>query len=68
MRVVQDVDGAPIKPSDMEIGQLVNAEPGRLLRGRTPTASRSLEGVELPGAKAKAAVIMVRMQPDDITP
>ena len=27
MRVVQDVDGSPIKPEDMEIGQLVNGEP-----------------------------------------
>ena len=40
MRVVQDVDGTPIKPEDMEIGQLVNGEPGDLLRGEA-TASRS---------------------------
>jgi ubiquinol-cytochrome c reductase iron-sulfur subunit len=74
MRVVQDVDGAPIKPEDMEVGQLVNGEPvdfflntdGEYVeeKGGTP----KYEGVELQVARAKAAVIIVRMQPDDIKP
>jgi ubiquinol-cytochrome c reductase iron-sulfur subunit len=47
----------------MEIGQLVNAEPEIIV----PTSGESeLEGAALQAAKAKAAVILVRMHPDDI--
>jgi ubiquinol-cytochrome c reductase iron-sulfur subunit len=67
MRVVNDVAGTPIKPEMLRIGQLVNAEPELFFNGErygepTPT------GTELLQEKAKAAVILVRMQPDDITP
>ncbi|MFL6061450.1 MAG: Rieske 2Fe-2S domain-containing protein [Marmoricola sp.] len=63
MKVVQDVDGAPIKPGDMEVGQLVNAEPEIIV----PQSGESeLEGAALQAAKAKAAVILVRMLPEDI--
>ena len=66
MRVVQDVDGAPIKPSDMEIGQLVNAEPDIFFE--THDGHPVVHGVELQAEKAKAAVILVRIDPSDITP
>ncbi len=65
MRVVQDVDGSPIKPGDMEVGQLVNGEPG-LFFEKNAEGDPVVEGVELQVEKAKAAVIIVRMQPDDI--
>jgi len=67
MRVVQDVDGTPIKPSDMEIGQLVNGEPG-LFFEENDQGEPVIEGAELQVQKAKAAVVIVKMQPDDITP
>ncbi len=69
MRVVQDVDGANIKPEDMEIGQLVNAEPEVFYsEGAERLGEEQPEGTELNVQKAKAAVVLVRMQPDDITP
>ncbi|MCW2782232.1 MAG: Rieske (2Fe-2S) protein [Marmoricola sp.] len=67
IRVVQDVDGAPIKPEDMVVGQLVNGEPA-LFFENDAEGEPLYEGVRLQQAKAKAAVIIVRMQPDDITP
>ncbi|MGO4258789.1 cytochrome bc1 complex Rieske iron-sulfur subunit [Marmoricola sp. RAF53] len=67
MLVVQDVDGAKIKPSDMEIGQLVNAEPG-IFFDVNAEGEPVIEGTELLQEKAKAAVILVRMAPEDITP
>ncbi|MET1059059.1 MAG: Rieske 2Fe-2S domain-containing protein [Nocardioides sp.] len=67
-RVVNDVTGLPIKPSDVAIGQLVNAQP----EGLVPVAEERpgviyLEGVELNVEKAKSSLIVVRMEPDDIT-
>lgn len=67
MRVVQDVDGTPIRPADMEVGQLVNGEPAIFFE-ENAEGEPVIEGVELNVEKAKAAVILVRMQPDDITP
>jgi len=67
MRVVQDVDGAKIRPSDMQVGQLVNAEP-EVFFEKNSDGEPMYEGVELQQAKAKAAVIVVRMDPDDIKP
>lgn len=67
MRVVQDVDGTPLKPEDLEIGQLVNAEP-EIFFAENDEGEPEIEGVELQQQKAKAAVIVVKMQPDDITP
>ena len=65
MRVVQDVDGAPIRPADMEIGQLVNGQPAIFFE-ENAEGEPEVEGVELQVQKAKAAVIIVKMQPDDI--
>jgi ubiquinol-cytochrome c reductase iron-sulfur subunit len=67
MRVVNDVAGTPIKPEWMEIGQLVNAEPDVFYHPEEYGAE-PYEGVRLNQAKAKAALIMVRMRPEDITP
>ena len=58
MRVVHDITFEPMKPEDIEIGQLVNAEPANL---------QELEGSEFQIEKAKAAVIVVRMDPNTIT-
>lgn len=73
MKVVQDVDGRPIRPQDMQVGQLVNAEPSIFFEefeytdtDGTEKVLEQVEGHELLAAKAKAAVILVRMQPDDI--
>ncbi|GAB3767963.1 ubiquinol-cytochrome c reductase iron-sulfur subunit [Nocardioides ginsengisegetis] len=67
MRVVRDVVGTPIHVADLEIGDLVNAEPEALF----PTEENGypeIEGVDLQVQKVKAAVILHRMQPDDIIP
>jgi ubiquinol-cytochrome c reductase iron-sulfur subunit len=66
MRVVRDVVGTPIKPSDLEIGDLVNGEPEGLFNGGED--GEPLEGVVLQINKAKGAVVVVRMEPDDIIP
>ena len=67
MRVVNDVSGTPIKPSDLEVGQLVNAEPEALF-AVDEHGHRVLHGKEALQAKSKAAVIVVRMRPEAITP
>ena len=67
MRVVNDVSGTPIKPSDLEVGALVNAEPA-IMYETDSDGQPVLEGTALLQAKSKAAVIMVRMRPEDITP
>jgi ubiquinol-cytochrome c reductase iron-sulfur subunit len=60
IRVVNDVTLRPIKPSDMVVGQLVNAAPANL----EPLLEKS--AVEYQNNKAKAAVILVRIEPDQI--
>jgi quinol---cytochrome c reductase iron-sulfur subunit len=67
MRVVNDVAGTPIRPEEVEIGQLINAEPIVFFQTNAEGEPK-FEGVELQQAKAKAAVIVVRMRPEDITP
>jgi ubiquinol-cytochrome c reductase iron-sulfur subunit len=67
MRVVNDVAGTPIKPEEVEIGQLINGEPGVFFE-KNQEGEPEYEGVRLQQAKAKAAVILVRMKPSDITP
>ncbi|MGH3446100.1 MAG: cytochrome bc1 complex Rieske iron-sulfur subunit [Nocardioidaceae bacterium] len=70
-RVVNDVAGSPIKPSDVQLGQLVNAEPDVFFEHQNAagqTVPAEYEGTELNTQKAKAAVILVRMQPEDIHP
>ena len=67
MRVVRDVVGTPILVSDLEIGDLVNCEPGIFFE-EDANGDPLIEGVDLQVAKAKAAVVLARMEPDDITP
>jgi len=67
MRLVNDVAGTPIKPAWIRIGQLINGEPDIFYHPEEYN-SEPIEGTELLQAKAKAAIIIVRMQPDDITP
>ncbi|WP_396954588.1 cytochrome bc1 complex Rieske iron-sulfur subunit [Nocardioides dongxiaopingii] len=57
VRVVRDVVGTPIRASDLQIGDLVNAVPDGLF---------DLHGTELQAAKAKGAVIVVKLAPDEI--
>ena len=66
MRVVRDVIGTPIKPSEVEIGDLINCEPAILFE-TDEDGEPVLHGVEVQIAKSKGAVILVRMEPDDIT-
>jgi ubiquinol-cytochrome c reductase iron-sulfur subunit len=71
VRVVNDVSGAPLKPSEIEIGQLINAEPSLFFQETNADGTvvpPQYEGTELQVEKGKAAVIVVRMQPDDIHP
>jgi ubiquinol-cytochrome c reductase iron-sulfur subunit len=60
IRVVNDVTLRPIRPSDLVIGQLVNGAPANL----APLQEES--AVEYQNARAKAAVIMVRIAPNEI--
>jgi len=65
VRVVVDVSGEPIRPEDLEVGQLVNAEPEVFFE--TDEEGEPLyEGTDLLNAKSKAAVIVVRMDPAEI--
>ncbi len=57
IRLVNDITYLPIKATSIEIGQLVNAQPDNL---------KELEGVEFNVEKAKAAIIIVRMNPNTI--
>ncbi len=67
MRVVRDVVGTPIKVTDLEIGDLVNCEPAALFEV-DENGEHLIEGVDAQVLKSKAAVILVRMEPSDITP
>jgi ubiquinol-cytochrome c reductase iron-sulfur subunit len=67
MRVVRDVVGTPIKPGDLQIGDLVNAEPA-LLFEVDEDGEPVLEGVVKQITKSKGAVVLVRMDPDENKP
>ncbi len=66
MRLVNDVAGTPIKPEDVEIGQLINGEPAVFFEEKD--GEPLYEGAALAQAKVKAAIVIVRMKPEDITP
>jgi ubiquinol-cytochrome c reductase iron-sulfur subunit len=69
MRVVQDVGFNPIRPEDLVVGQLVNAEPAVFdPSNKGANGEPEYEGTELLQQTAKAAVILVRMDPNDIKP
>jgi ubiquinol-cytochrome c reductase iron-sulfur subunit len=65
-RVVRDVVGTPIKVTELEIGDLVNAEPEVLFATDAETKQPIVEGTALLVAKSKAAVILHRMLPGDM--
>ncbi|QWC86754.1 Rieske (2Fe-2S) protein [Nocardioidaceae bacterium] len=67
MRLVNDISGMPLTPSDIEIGQLVNGEPA-VFFAEGPDGEKLYHGAELLQAKAKAAIVIVRMDPTEITP
>jgi ubiquinol-cytochrome c reductase iron-sulfur subunit len=67
MRIVNDISGTPIRPDQVELGQLVNAEPA-IFFDTDEDGEPILDGHQILVEKAKAAVILVRMQPRDITP
>lgn len=57
VRLVNDVNFRPLKAADIEIGQLVNAQPATL---------RELHGHEAQIERAKSSLIIVRMDPNSI--
>ncbi|QIG42515.1 Rieske (2Fe-2S) protein [Nocardioides anomalus] len=67
VRVVRDVVGTPIRPGDMEIGDLFNAEPETIFQV-DDEGEPVLEGVDLQIAKSKGAVVLIRMEPDENKP
>jgi len=65
MRVVRDATGRPIELASLQVGDLVNAEPEAMY----PTEENGLPevtGHQVLVMKSKAAVIVVRMEPDDM--
>jgi ubiquinol-cytochrome c reductase iron-sulfur subunit len=69
MRVVRDVIGTPIKPADLIVGDLVNAQPEPLVHVEVPRGGiEYLEGIELQKEKAKSSVLLLRMEPQDNNP
>ncbi|WP_183098625.1 cytochrome bc1 complex Rieske iron-sulfur subunit [Nocardioides pelophilus] len=69
MRVARDAIGTPILASDLEIGDLVNAQPEVLFNPtRYHMEHADVEGVELQIHKSKASLILLRMEPADIKP
>ncbi len=71
VRLVNDVDGEPLRPEDILTGQLVNGQPELFFEHVGPdgeTVEPEYEGAELLIEEAKAAIIVVRMRPEDITP
>ncbi|SDC60073.1 ubiquinol-cytochrome c reductase iron-sulfur subunit [Nocardioides lianchengensis] len=67
VRIVRDVVGTPIRPSDIEIGDLFNAEPATIFE-TDEDGEPLIEGVPLQVAKSKGAVVLIRMDPADNTP
>lgn len=67
MRVVRDVVGTPLRASDLEIGDLINCEP-EVVFAVDEEGEPVLEGAPLQVVKSKAALILIRMTPDDNTP
>jgi ubiquinol-cytochrome c reductase iron-sulfur subunit len=58
VRLVNDVTYIPLKAADIQVGQLVNAVPA--------TLEKLEESAAFQRAKAKAAIIIVRMDPNTI--
>jgi ubiquinol-cytochrome c reductase iron-sulfur subunit len=67
MRLVNDVTGTPLKPSDLQVGQLVNGQPA-IVYETDADGEPVLHGTKLLQVKSLASIIVVRMRPEDITP
>ncbi|MGH3348020.1 MAG: cytochrome bc1 complex Rieske iron-sulfur subunit [Nocardioides sp.] len=67
MRVVRDVTGTPIRASELQFGDLINAEPAALFEV-DENGEPLIEGAQLQTEKSKGAVVLVRIEPEDITP
>jgi len=67
VRVVNDITGEPLRPDAIQLGQLVNGQPGVFYEIAEGEEHPEYEGTELLNAKAKASVVVVRMLPDEIT-
>jgi len=67
MRLVRDVTGTPILASEVEVGDLINAAPEAMFPSEE-NGYPELHGAEEQVEKAKGAIIVVRMDPKDITP
>ncbi|MDZ5620720.1 Rieske 2Fe-2S domain-containing protein [Nocardioides sp. HM23] len=69
MRISRDAIGTPILASDLEIGDLVNAQPEVLFNPeRYYVPHAEVEGAALQTHKSKASLILLRMEPEDIKP
>ncbi|HWI43330.1 MAG TPA: Rieske 2Fe-2S domain-containing protein [Nocardioides sp.] len=69
MRIARDAIGTPILASDLEIGDLVNAQPEVLFNPERYEMDREeVEGINLQVQKSKASLILHRMPPEDIKP
>ncbi len=69
MRISRDSIGTPILASDLEIGDLVNAQPDVLYHPeRYYVEPEEVEGSALQTHKSKASLILVRMEPSEINP
>jgi ubiquinol-cytochrome c reductase iron-sulfur subunit len=67
MRLVRDVVGTPILASEIEMGDLINGTAEAMFPSEE-NGYPELHGAEEQAEKAKAAIIIVRMDPDEITP
>ena len=69
MRIARDAIGTPILASDLEIGDLVNAQPEVLFNPeRYYVDHAEVEGAALQTHKSKTSLILHRMEPAEITP
>ncbi|MGA8847601.1 MAG: Rieske 2Fe-2S domain-containing protein, partial [Nocardioides sp.] len=66
MRLVRDVVGTPILASEIEFGDLINAAPEAMFPSEE-NGYPELHGAEEQAEKAKGAIIIVRMDPDELT-
>ncbi|GAB3035244.1 cytochrome bc1 complex Rieske iron-sulfur subunit [Nocardioides flavus (ex Wang et al. 2016)] len=66
MRLVRDVVGTPILASEVEMGDLINAAPEAMFPSEE-NGYPELEGAEEQAEKAKGAIIIVRMDPSELT-
>ncbi|KRF17942.1 ubiquinol-cytochrome C reductase [Nocardioides sp. Soil797] len=74
-RIVRDVTGTPVRPEQLEVGDLMNAQPEGLVTPHSEEIEKEghsrgveyLEGVDLQVEKSKSSVILLRMEPKDQT-